>query len=246
MVRLLAARGADLAGRGCWYQLTPLACAAFSDSREMLPTLLDCGARVDFFTAAALGDRRRVARALARNPKRAAQRDGNRMMALHLCAGSGLGRRDRGRGAELARVATLLLDAGAPLEAPANPQEDHTDGDFGRPLYWAAAWGKVPEVLRVLLERGADLSRGSPILEALWGGGEEVAAILHAAGADVDAPGEKGWTPLYTLAHWGRTRMVSWLLAHGADPRTTGANGDTPLHVAARKGMSSALSLIHI
>ena len=53
--------------------------------------------------------------------------------------------------------------------------------------------------------------------EAAAFGHKEIAELLIAAGADVDAKDENGYTPLFNAAYWGRKEIVELLIANGAD-----------------------------
>ena len=56
---------------------------------------------------------------------------------------------------------------------------------------------------------------------------------MIAAGADVNAKGDGGWTPLHHAAYGGHTEIAAALLAAGADVNAKGDGGWTPLHHAA-------------
>lgn len=226
VVELLAARGADMDGRGCWYDVTPLVCAAFSGETTLLPTLIQCGARVDAFAAAALGDAAAMKAALKKLGGIDVP-DTNDLTALHHCAASAIGRSDPVAQKKLAQCAKWLIAEGADLEAEAH----------GTPLWWAAGFSANPKMVELLLASGADPDAGRPLLGALWRGDAAVANLLIECGAEVEFEAEKGWTPLVLMAHWGRTAMVEVLLKHGADASRRGAGGDSALHIAARRGM---------
>jgi ankyrin repeat protein len=57
-------------------------------------------------------------------------------------------------------------------------------------------------------------------------------------GADVNATGMYGRTPLYYAALYGESNIVTYLLNNGADPKKGASwkGDDTPLHVSAEKG----------
>ena len=72
------------------------------------------------------------------------------------------------------------------------------------------------------------------LLAAAKGGtASEVSAVL-AAGADLNARGERGNTPLHEAArHNPEPSVVAALIKAGADPNVRNEHGDTPLHSAA-------------
>jgi cytohesin len=57
--------------------------------------------------------------------------------------------------------------------------------------------------------------------------------FLLAKGANPNATGESGRTPLHEAA-WGKRPLVEALLAHGANVNAKDDHGVTPLHQAAR------------
>ena len=64
-------------------------------------------------------------------------------------------------------------------------------------------------------------------------GEPEILNTLLAAGASVDARGEKGATPLHVAAEFGRAATTNALLAAGAVVEARDEGGRTPLHFAA-------------
>jgi ankyrin repeat protein len=130
----------------------------------------------------------------------------------------------------------MLLEHGADV---------NTKDDFGiTPLHWAADKGHV-EVVKLLLERGADpnaksnyswTSGWTPLHYAADKGHIEVVEALLKHGADVNAKDKDGKTPLHVASVRGDVNIVKLLLERGADPNARDGNGETPLHWAASKG----------
>ena len=60
-------------------------------------------------------------------------------------------------------------------------------------------------------------------------------ALLN-AGADIDARGAGGWTPLQFAAGFASTAAIAVLVRHGANVNTTDSDGDSPLVTAAALG----------
>jgi uncharacterized protein len=110
----------------------------------------------------------------------------------------------------------------------------------GFTLLHLACFAGGAEATRLLVERGADLEALStasfakvrPLGTAAFARGHESAAALLEAGADPNAPGEGGFTPLHTAAQNGDVELVRLLLAHGADPGVTAADGRAPRDLA--------------
>jgi len=123
------------------------------------------------------------------------------------------------------------------------------------PLYIAACKGSK-EVVRVLLEAGADTDQASttdhgatPLFISARNGHMEVVRALLEAGANVDqASSTTGGaaTPLYISAQNGHAKVVRALLEAGADINLTcrQANGMTPALCAALLGHEEVEKLL--
>ena len=109
------------------------------------------------------------------------------------------------------------------------------------PLHYSAHMG-CPEVSRILLEHGADVSlrtqSGYVPLHFVSNLGNKdegerlVLARLLLAGScmDVNAQGLDGQTPLHRASYYRRPKIVQLLLANGANAHTEDAQGRNPLH----------------
>ena len=69
----------------------------------------------------------------------------------------------------------------------------------------------------------------TPLSWATSGAHKEVAELLIAEGADVNAKDEHGGTPLHQAASWKKKEMVELLIAEGADVNAKKDRGMTPL-----------------
>jgi ankyrin len=72
----------------------------------------------------------------------------------------------------------------------------------------------------------------------------EIAELLIARGADVNATTNTNKTPLFFASREGHSHMVALLLSHGADPLITTVEGFTPLGVAGEKGHEKIVELL--
>ena len=140
-----------------------------------------------------------------------------------------------------AEVVEALLAAGADVNA------GRERGDT--PLTMAAGpRGRTP-VTDALLEAGADVSfeapdAGGPLHESLRGNGtdspSDLTLQLLALGADPNARGYRGETPLYEAATHGPD-VIRALVEAGADPTVLTDYGESPLHPAARFGQPATI-----
>ncbi len=118
-------------------------------------------------------------------------------------------------------IVAMLLDAGADIEA----EENNWIG--GKPLHWAAE--HAPDCVRLLLERGAQVdsrntrpgSKFEGVTPLIMNATQpedmaEIAEMLIAAGADVQAVDAQGRTALDHAMQRGLERIPPVLRAHGA------------------------------
>jgi len=136
-----------------------------------------------------------------------------------------------------AAVVTFLLKNGA------NPARRDSTGST--PLENAVRLHRA-DAVQVLLELDPGASgRESGLLdEAVLRGDIETVRMLITAGADVDARGVAGATPLDDAALKGHTEISRILLDHGARVDSRNAWGATPLHDADLGGHTSVAKLL--
>jgi len=93
---------------------------------------------------------------------------------------------------------------------------------------------------------GAGSTAGTALHGAIVFRQTATAAVLLAAGADVDATNRSGWTPLQFAAVQDTTHngCLSLLLAAGADVSVASAAGFTPLELACQKSNAAAVKLL--
>jgi ankyrin repeat protein len=200
---------------------------------------------MDLFDAIAAGDEPAALAALDAQPAPGRHPSGPTPVLWALYHGHGeLARRlaERVGPLDLAEAAALddpqriaqLLDAGAPV--------DGRTPDGYTPLQLAAFFGG-PAAAALLLERGADPSavadnpmRIQPLHAAVSGRHHDIAARLIAAGVDVNARQQGGYTPLLAAAGNGDAALVRALLDAGADPELADDAGIRPAASAAERG----------
>ncbi len=182
IVEMLLKNGADIEARGTPYLVQPLVTAAFAGKKEMVKLLLSKGAKVNLFSASALGDLKKVKEFLAEDKDVIKTRDVNGWTALHFCAASRMGEKDAKVGKDLKAMAELFIKGGldattradtagrlfAPLRLAlfnlpvaevllSNKADPNLKDQDGRNvLHAAAARGQCIEMVKLLLKHGAN------------------------------------------------------------------------------------------
>jgi RNA polymerase sigma factor (sigma-70 family) len=178
--------GRDLMGNSA------LILAAANGHEELAALLREISGPVDLHEAAAIGDTERVRSILDENPELLDSFSSEGFTALALAAH--FGRLDTMR---------LLLDRGASVNVVSRHPIEAT------PLV-AALFGRRVEAAKLLIERGADVTRKR--------GGKSFPRA--------------GWTPLHYAAAYGFLEIASMLLERGASVDAQDESGTTPLAVA--------------
>lgn len=129
-------------------------------------------------------------------------------------------------------------------------QEGSVDVDQGTPkgrtpLMLAASKGYT-RIIRLLLDRGADLTIANEIGDtALHNSADHghvpATKMLMKAGADLEAANIGGATPLHLAAHEGQAEVMSALIEAGANVDSRGPAGATPMFFAAQNGHVGAI-----
>ena len=104
-------------------------------------------------------------------------------------------------------------------------------------IHDAARDGNI-EAVKQHLAAGTDvdekggMTKYTPLQEASRKGHKEVAELLIAKGADVNAKNDFGVTPLHYAADYGQREIIDLLITKGADVNATDFIGMTPLDSA--------------
>ena len=210
----------------------------------------------DLISAITRGDASRVEQLISRDRGLARARDGGGVSAILLA---------RYRG-EAQIVETLRRAAGDldVFEAAALGDRDRLaalldqDPDLATawspdgftPLHLAAFFGHR-DAAELLLDRGGDVAlvarnalAVTPLHSAVAGRASDVAGLLVAHGADINARQEGGFTPLHGAAQNGDQPLVALLLAAGADPAAPTADGQRPADMARDAGHEALAELL--
>ncbi len=161
--------------------------------------------------------------------------------------------------AEDAASVRRLVRQGVDVNAVTTPDDPGFILGGGRSaLMWAAYRGHT-DILRQLLQSGADVNResylGTPLSQAAWADRTEAAGMLLKHGAKVD---QKSTGDSFAPLHWaastesGDPALVKLLLQHGANPNIEGGENldafmdvaQTPLMLARRRGESPVLATL--
>ncbi len=182
-VQRLVAEDASLASARSERGESAVLLAIYAGAGEIADFLIQRGAALDVFVAAAAGSLGALERGLAADPAALGAFAADGWTPLHLAAF--FGRTDAAR---------LLIERGARVETVSRNPSAHT------PLHVAAARGHR-DVAELLLARGAAASAPAgggwtPLHLAAGAGHADVAALLIARGADTRAREGQGRTPL--------------------------------------------------
>jgi hypothetical protein len=123
------------------------------------------------------------------------------------------------------------------LDAGLDP--DYVADRIGTGLMIASWYGNLP-MMRLFLERGADVNRSNlfdeqAIMHAAWRGQIAAIELLLAHGARINNPGLR-WSALHYAAFAGQREAAALLLARGADLNARSTNGSSPLMMAIYEG----------
>lgn len=180
-------------------------------------------ASFDAYTALVAGDLGRVQRRLAADPAWVRTPGGPcpGRLPLHYTTFSRLHRLDRAVADGLLACARALLDAGADVDAGFSGED--TWGSVLRPLYGASGAAAFPEMVELLLDRGARIDDGEALYHATCNHDTRCLELLLARGGDPNG--------VNVLAHAIDARdpaALRLLLAHGGNANGTMHDG-TPL-----------------
>ena len=158
-----------------------------SDRRQVIDLLRKHGAKLDLFSAVAIGDLAAVTELLQQSPEQVNVRDYVGYPALHFAVDMN----------DL-EMTKLLIDAGADVNIRARDKYD--DDSLETALHSVAFWGYA-EIAKILIDAGADVNAtdadgSTPLHSAARLTNIETARLLLENGAKVDAKDADGETPL--------------------------------------------------
>lgn len=210
----------------------------------------------DFFTAIQNGEMLAVERMLDQDPGLKNSRNEQGISAVLIATYYG----------EPA-IAALLIARGASLdiyEAAATGSltrlQEHVESrpelvnSFGRDGFQPlglAAFFRHPEAVAYLVDKGADINLHSnnsqnvtPLIAASARRNMDIARLLVARGADVNARQINDLTALHNAAQNGQIEMAELLLAHSAEINAHSQDGRTPLAFAREKNQAAMIEFL--
>jgi ankyrin repeat protein len=183
-------------------------------------------------------------------------RDNNSFTALHSAVRDSDYGEDRDQRARAVATIKVLLAHGADVNARLHQEKptvralNELQFEGATPLALAAEVNNL-EAIKVLVAAGADPNiptayGTTPLILAAGAGTDvqrarsveergiavETAQFLLDHGADVNAVGEFGWTPLHAAAYQGLTDVIELLVSKGAKTETKDKLGQTPLSIS--------------
>lgn len=182
---------------------TAILMSAYYRANEIKELLLQKGAALNLYEAAAVGHSERVQEALESAPELIDSHSFDGYTPLGLAAHFGN-----------EKTAAYLVSAGADVNRKG------TDGKLNNTPLHAAIAGNYINVVRLLLQAGADV--------------------------DARCEGElrRGFTPLHVAVHFNRLDIAGLLLEHGADTALTNADGLSSSQYAEQRGHGEIASLL--
>ena len=127
-----------------------------------------------------------------------------------------------------------------PGRGVAAPRRGRLPAGPGALLLWVLLLWAAPFDLRAQALGAPDRA----LLQAAASDDAELAAVALERGADIQARGPEGNTPLHVAAWNGSRTVLALLLEASADPSAKTESGLTPLHHAARQGHVEAVEAL--
>jgi len=132
-------------------------------------------------------------------------------------------------------ILKLLLDHGADINARDTKYNNYSALD-------QAVWKGEQDIVRILLERGAD--HGCALHNAAANDQLGMVELLLAEGVDIDTRDEDGYTALTDAAMEGQQKIVIFLLERGADINARNNAGDSALDRAIQCGQEEIARIL--
>ena len=140
----------------------------------------------------------------------------------------------------------ILLKYGADIEVRGTLKIGDIVVEGCTPLWAAAATGH-PDVVKLLIERNADVdgrtsTHSTPLRAAAHEGHLDIVRCLVESGADVNARTQYKGTPIMAACEYGHLSIITYLINKGAFVDLQAKDGNTALHYAAQRGHLEVVS----
>ena len=145
---------------------------------------------------------------------------------------------DAAKAGDLERV-ILLVEQGA--------DKNQVGKQFGRTVLIIAADNEHLDIIRYLVEQGADVEKvddegNTPLIYASDHGHLEAVQYLLEQGADRDKTASSdGFTPLHCAAQQGHLEITKLLMAYGADLNMRNNHGELPIDLTDNEEIKQAI-----
>jgi len=245
-VKLLLDHGVKIV-ETCPTGYTSLRAAAHRGRKDMVDYLMEKGAKLDIFSAAALGLADEAAKILEKDPALANARlcKGGSTPLMWTMYAAGKGNMDRFTPFWMGRlaVAEMLIKKGADVNATTREGEILLFDAIGERGKYRFA--------ELLLTNGANVNvkttcpaGWTPLFTAVWFKDAQKVRLLLDHGADVNIIGEnyERPTPLHLAIDSQNTNIVGMLVAKGADLSLKNRAGQTPLDAVRAVGLGRILA----
>jgi ankyrin repeat protein len=144
-------------------------------------------------------------------------------------------------------VINWLFSARPDMENNINKIKD----EKGESLLHTAAHTGKPEIMKLILQRGADINardkggRTIMFVLAFHGHTEAMKWLVNELGMNVDTTDHSDWTPLCKAAQVGNITSIACLVSLGADVRAGSKMGVSPIDCAVMSGQVESIKCLH-
>ncbi|MBD3170229.1 MAG: hypothetical protein GF307_12155 [candidate division Zixibacteria bacterium] len=130
-----------------------------------------------------------------------------------------------------------------------NPDLINATYNYGQSVMHAAAYSGHIEIVKYLIEKGADVNARSgqnsnPLHGAAYYGHEDIVKLLIENGAEVDNPNAYDYRPMLSACAGGHLNIVKMLIDAGADIEATTYDGANALLTAAASGNQEMFEML--
>lgn len=118
---------------------------------------------------------------------------------------------------------------------------------MGRTPLYRAAYSGHTDIVQIMIDHKANVKIADKAGRTPLHAGADVAGVVKsiiAAGADINARDNDGWTPLMRATSWEKAEGAGLLLGAGANVNLCRQNGSTALHIAVEEQCIDILDML--